>query len=438
MNADIGILTNLLNAFVGVFSAGSGNLLPVASRLFFLIAGIELTLAGIWWALKGENILVGLLQKMLLLGMFSFFVLNWGSFLTAILTGFVWTGFVAGGQAPAAGIALMKNPSAIIGQAMIITQPIAAQIGALSWYAIGSLIMYGWAYILTILAFFILAIQVFVTYLEFHLVAALSLILIPFGVFRHTAFVAERALGAVVSFGVKLMVLSFIVAAAHPVLSAIVVPASPTITQAYSVLLAALALAFLAWQAPAIAAGMISGGPSLTAGSAAGFGGAAALGAFGAAAATSVAARTVASAGIGATRAAAGAFGTARSAGAIGAAAASVTSTTAAGRAVGALSGMGRAAVGGLAQVATRPIAAASSSLREAYQRGQVRAFTFTGGKAPASMTGATGGGSAAPIGTSSAANKSQKAMQAVHLARSAIPPEGHASSGMQAPIKHE
>ena len=438
MNADVGILTNLLNAFVAVFSAGSGNLLPAASRLFFLVAGIELTLAGIWWALKGENILVGLLQKMLLIGMFAFFVLNWTVFWNAVLNGFVWAGFVAGGSPPAAGIALIKNPSAIISQSMIVMAPITNYIDHLSWYDVGQLFMFGWAYIFTVLAFFILAIQVFVTYLEFHLIAALSLVLVPFGVFRHTAFVAERALGAVVSFGVKLMVLSFIVAAAGPILGSLIVPNPPTITSAYSVMLAAMAIAFLAWQAPAIAAGMISGGPSLTAGSAAGFGGAAALGAFGAAAATSVAARTVASAGVGATRAAAGALGTIRTAGAIGAAAASVTSTTATGRAVGALSGMGRAAVGGLAQVATRPIAAASSSLREAYQRGQVRAFTFTGGKAPASMTGTTGGGSTAPTGTSSAANKSQKAMQAVHLARSAIPPEGQPSSGMQAPIKHE
>jgi len=438
MNADVGILTNLLNAFVAVFSAGSGNLLPAASRLFFLIAGIELTLAGIWWALKGENILVGLLQKMLLIGMFAFFVLNWAFFWNAVLSGFVWAGFVAGGSPPAAGIALMKNPSAIISLAMVVIQPITNYINALSWYDIGSLFLYGWAYIVTILAFFLLAIQVFITYLEFHLVAALSLILVPFGVFRHTAFVAERALGAVISFGVKLMVLSFIVAAAQPVLGAIAVPANPSLINAYSVMLGALAIAFLAWQAPAIAAGMISGGPSLTAGSAAGFAGAAAIGAFGTAAATSAAARTVASAGVGATRAAAGAFGTSRTAGAIGAAAASVTTTTAAGRAAGALAGVGRAAAGGLAQMATRPITAAAGSLREAYQRGQVRAFAYTGGKAPASMTTPANRSAASPPTGATPSLRPQSAIQAVHLAKSAIPPEGHAGAGLHAPIRPE
>ena len=58
------------------------------------------------------------------------------------------------------------------------------------------------------------------------------------------------------------MVLSFIVAVAGPILGVLVVPNPPTIASAYSVILAAMAIAFLAWQAPAIAAGMISGGPS--------------------------------------------------------------------------------------------------------------------------------------------------------------------------------
>ena len=88
-----------------------------------------------------------------------------------------------------------------------------------SWYSLGSLFMYGWAYIFTILAFFMLAIQVFITYLEFYLVAALSLILVPFGVFKHTAFIAERAFGSVVSFGVKLMVLVVHYRGGHPVLA---------------------------------------------------------------------------------------------------------------------------------------------------------------------------------------------------------------------------
>src|ERR1700676_1599884 len=312
MTATTGILTTLLNAFLAVFSAGPGHLAPAAARLLFLMAGIELTLAGIWWVLKGENVLVGLIQKTLLLCLFSFFVANWTTLINTVLDGFVWVGFTAGGSSPAAGAALIKDPSSVIGQAFVVTQPIENEVNSLSWYSIGSLILLGWAYIFTILAFFMLAIQVFITYLEFYLVAALSLILVPFGVFKHTAFIAERAFGSVVSFGVKLMVLSFIIAAASPVLTAITLPAVPTLQQAYMVMLAAMAIAFLSWHAPGIAAGMISGGPSLTAGSAAGFVASSALGALAGAAAASSAARSTAAGTLSATKAAASGLGTVR------------------------------------------------------------------------------------------------------------------------------
>src|SRR5450755_332186 len=100
MTPTTGILTTLLNAFLNVFSAGPGQLAPAAARLLFLLGGIELTLAGIWWVLKGENVLVGLMQKTLLLGLFAFFVANWASLINTVLDGFVWSGFTAAGSSP--------------------------------------------------------------------------------------------------------------------------------------------------------------------------------------------------------------------------------------------------------------------------------------------------------------------------------------------------
>ena len=430
MPADTGILTSLLNAFVGVFSAGPGLLAPTAARILFLISAIELTLAGLWWALKGENILVGLLQKTLLIGLFAFFVLNWPTFLNAVLNGFVWVGFQAGGSGPAAGILLIKDPSSIVDQAMLITQPISTEISELSWTSIGSLVMFGWAYIFTILAFFFLALQVFVTYLEFYIVAALTLVLVPFGVFKHTAFIAERALGTVISFGVKLMVLSFIIAAAGPVLSRITVAATPTLTQAYSVLLAAMAIAYLAWHAPAIAGGMISGGPSLTAGSAAGFVAATTLGALGGAAATSMAVRASAAAGMSATRAAAGAAGTLRAGGALGVAGAQISGTGPVGQATAAVRGAGGAVVRSIGEAASRPFTTAGRSIRESFQAGQVRAWRSSD-SSPSSANPTPPRAEASPIRPVSAA-------QAVHTARSSIPPENSGGPGMAAPIRPE
>jgi type IV secretion system protein TrbL len=430
MPANTGILTTLLNAFVGVFSAGPGLLAPTAARILFLISAIELTFAGLWWALKGENVLVGLLQKTLLIGLFAFFVLNWPTFLNAVLNGFIWVGFQAGGSNAAAGLQLIKNPSGIIDQAMLLTYAISQEISSFSLTSIGSIVMYGWAYIFTILAFFFLALQVFVTYLEFYIVAALTLVLVPFGVFKHTAFIAERALGTVISFGVKLMVLSFIIAAAGPVLSSITVAPVPTLTQAYSVLLAAMAIAYLAWHAPAIAGGMISGGPSLTAGSAAGFVAASTLGALGVAAAGSAAARSGASAALGATRVAASAAGTLRAGGALGVAGAEIAGESTLRQAAAGAGGAGLAVVRSLTTAASRPFTKAGRSIRESFEAGQVRAWRSTDRAAPAQAPAApTRPGGSPTMGAKSAA-------QAVHSAKSTIPPESSPGPGMQAPIR--
>jgi type IV secretion system protein TrbL len=427
MTPSTGILTTLLNAFLAVFAAGPGHLAPAAARLLFLMAGIELTLAGIWWVLKGENVLVGLMQKTLLLCLFSFFVANWTTLVNAVLDGFVWSGFTAAGSTPAAGAVLIKDPSAIITQAFVSTQPLADQISSLKFYDLGSLFMYGWAYIFTIIAFFMLAIQVFVTYLEFYLVAALSLVLVPFGVFKHTAFIAERAFGSVVSFGVKLMVLSFIIAAAQPVLAQITLPAEPTWQQAYMVLLASMAIAFLAWHAPGIAAGMVSGGPSLTAGSATGFVASAAFGAFAGAAAASTAARATAAGTVSATRAAASGLGTVRAGAQLGAASAQLGGSGSVGQAAAAVSGGSGALARSSAEAASRPIRSVATSIAEAYKRGEVRAWQ----PRPPAQPNAPGRSSSA-----SAAQDLQGAMRAANTIRSVIPPESAGGAGMSAPIR--
>ena len=50
--------------------------------------------------LKGENVLVGLMKKTMLLCLFSFFVANWATLINAVLDGFVWAGFTGGRLEP--------------------------------------------------------------------------------------------------------------------------------------------------------------------------------------------------------------------------------------------------------------------------------------------------------------------------------------------------
>jgi type IV secretion system protein TrbL len=187
------------------------------------------------------------------------------------------------------------------------------------------------AWLLVVLAFFILAVQVFISVIEFKLTTLAGFVLIPFALFNKTSFLAERVLGNVVASGVKILVLAVVVGIGsglfHQFTTGFAGPV-PTISEVLAVLLASLALLGLGIFGPSIANGLISGGPQLGAGAAVGTaiaaGGVAALGAAGAGMALGGAASMVGGAARGAAALAGktaaawqsgGAMGVARSAG---------------------------------------------------------------------------------------------------------------------------
>jgi type IV secretion system protein TrbL len=134
-------------------------------------------------------------------------------------------------------------------------------------------LLFAWTVVL--LAFFLLAIQLFVTLIEFKLTTLAGFVLIPFGLFGKTAFAAERVLGNVISSGVKVMVLAVIVGVGSTIFSQFTSGFGgnqPTIEDAMSMVLAALALLGLGIFGPGIANGIVSGGPQLGAGAAVGTG----------------------------------------------------------------------------------------------------------------------------------------------------------------------
>lgn len=64
---------------------------------------------------------------------------------------------------------------------------------------------------LDMVAFFILAVQLFITVLEFKLTTLAGFVLVPFALWNKSSFLAERVLGNVISSGIKVMVLAVIV-----------------------------------------------------------------------------------------------------------------------------------------------------------------------------------------------------------------------------------
>src|SRR6185295_11823197 len=125
------------------------------------------------------------------------------------------------------------------------------------------------AWVIVLLAFFVLSVQLFITIIEFKLTVLAGFVLVPFALFGHTAFLAERVLGNVIASGIKLMVLAIVVGIGATLFGTLIRPTGEiTLTQAASTILAAIAVFGLAVFVPAMAAGLVSGAPQLGAGSA--------------------------------------------------------------------------------------------------------------------------------------------------------------------------
>jgi type IV secretion system protein TrbL len=243
-----------------------------------------------------------------------------------------------------------------------------------------------------IVAFFILAVQLFITILEFKLTSLAGFVLVPFALWNRTSFLAERVLGNVIATGVKVMVLAVITGIGSTFFDEFITALQgqePDIGQAMSLVLASLALLGLGIFGPGIASGLVSGAPQMGAAAAIGTAGGvtgAVLLSGGAALAGARAVRATAAGGLGAIRAGAAVGAATQTAFALGRSASGMTG--AGGMAAG-LGGVAR--VGGAA--ATRGIRSAAARVGEAVwagvDAGRTAAWQATGGSlvAPSAMT---------------------------------------------------
>jgi type IV secretion system protein TrbL len=113
----------------------------------------------------------------------------------------------------------------------------------------------------------------FITLIEFKLTTLAGFVLVPFGLFGRTAFLAERVLGNIIASGVKILVLAVIVGIGTGLFSQFTqgfAGNQPTIDNVLAVALAALSLLGLGIFGPGIATGLASGAPQLGAGAAVG------------------------------------------------------------------------------------------------------------------------------------------------------------------------
>lgn len=244
--------------------------------VFATLMVISIGLSALLWALDdGHNVPAALIRKILLFGFFAWLITGWRSLSLTVVNGFAALGLKAGGGG--LGLAdLMQAPSTIVSDGLSVAFELLKYIGRLSGEGLGTgffthfdaILVAAIAAVGIMLAFLILAVEIAITIIEFHIVTLIAFVTVPFGILTQTAFLSERAIGYVVSAGLKLMALALIVSIGESVFTSYTVSADPTWEEACGLLLAALVMVMLALKIPSIAAALITGGPQLSTGSA--------------------------------------------------------------------------------------------------------------------------------------------------------------------------
>lgn len=371
----VGVVDRFLEVFTRYIDSGFGLLGGDVAFLATTLIVIDVTLAALFWAWGADDdIIARLVKKTLFVGIFAFIIGNWNTLARIVFESFAGLGLIASGGSLSAGELLQPGRIAQVGldAGRPLLEAISELMGFVSFFENFlqiAILLFAW--IIVLLSFFILAIQLFVTLIEFKLATLAGFILVPFGLFGKTAFMAERVLGLVISSGVKVLVLAVIVGIGSTIFGEFTAgfTGEPTIEDAMAVVLAALSLLALGIFGPGIANGIVSGGPQLGAGAAVG---------------TSLAAGGLAVGGAMAGGMAAGAIG----AGARGAASMAggastayrLGSSAAGGGAPGVAAGIAGVGKAGMSAAAS-PLRKAADSLKQSHADGSRAAFTATGGR---------------------------------------------------------
>ncbi|TPI10346.1 P-type conjugative transfer protein TrbL [Mesorhizobium sp. B4-1-3] len=388
-----GVIDHFLEVFTRYIDGGFGLLGGEVGFIATTLIVIDVTLAALFWSWGADDdILARLVKKTLFVGVFAYLISNWNNLARVVFESFAGLGLKASGT----GFAVddLMRPGKVAQTGLDAGRPLLDSISNLMgyWSFFENFIQiacmfFAWA--LVLLAFFILAVQLFVTLIEFKLTTLAGFVLIPFGLFGKSAFMAERVLGNVISSGIKVLVLAVVIGIGSTLFSEFTSgfgADTPSIDDAMAIVLAALSLLGLGIFGPGIANGLVSGGPQLGAGAAVGAGLAAGgvVAAGTAAAGVAAAGSATFSGAIGAAaRGGAAAAGSASTAYQLGSAGRSGFSAVA--------SGLGGVAAAG-AQAAASPLkrvaSQVSGGMMDSHNAGARTAFEMTGGSSSAGTLG--------------------------------------------------
>lgn len=256
-------LEHFTEALITALSVLTGQ----AMQVLQLLMVIDFAIAALLWAIGQTEFDLArfFTKKMIGYGFFVWLVANWRDFaLTWILKSFVAIGTIGSGSSIAADE--LSDPSRIIQKGADLLEPLFAFIAAHSGiWALANMHHIILAMLMCTLIFACftwIGLQFLWVYLAFYINAVFALILAPWGVNRFTKFISEGALGGLITQGIRIMAMTFVVAVVMATLTAAETPKYEH-TVYLRVLFSVAGVAFLLNSVSATAMELFAGQPKL-------------------------------------------------------------------------------------------------------------------------------------------------------------------------------
>lgn len=169
---DLNVIDRFMADFIRYIDSGFGLLGPDVGFLTSVLIGIDITLAGLFWAMGGEDDVIGrFLKKILYIGVFALILNRFQALADIIFRSFAQAGLTAGGGTLSADDLL--RPGRLAGTGFQAAWPLLDQASDLLGFTtffenFMTIMVLLIAWVIVIVAFFILAVQMFVCILEFN------------------------------------------------------------------------------------------------------------------------------------------------------------------------------------------------------------------------------------------------------------------------------
>ncbi len=265
---------NFIGAFMQYFiymcQQGAVNIYPICTGLVVVLWAGDLVLS--YMFKLEDDIIKYLISNAIKMAFFIFLLSNWVTGLGiahAIYASFEKIGYIAGG-----GTNTILMPDDVVGNTLKIISTTYDSLSQISIIHTPLAFFLGIIMFLVILAAItVIAIQIFMTRVEFWVMAVMVMPCIALGIFKHFRFLLEKAIGGVFNIAIKVGVVAFISAITAPILTKSVenfassnFDLTKDFTALFTLLLSTIMISLLVWKVPNLAQALMTGQPSLVGG----------------------------------------------------------------------------------------------------------------------------------------------------------------------------